>query len=61
MIRGHTFMTPTKTDQFCAPLQPALGKNEQWIYCSKKMESANTGLISRPPTGPLFPPSVWTS
>ena len=46
-------MTSTKSGQFCAPLQPAIRKNEEEIFCLKIIESANTGLRSRPPTAPF--------
>ena len=52
--RGHTFMTSTNKDQFCdisTPSTPTLlsiHKNEQYIYCLKPKESANTSLILRP-------------
>ena len=46
-------MASTKSGQFCAPLQPAIRKNEEEIFCLKIIESANTGLRSRPPTAPF--------
>ena len=48
MIRGHTFMTPTKNDQFCEPLCGCpIRKNKQQICYLKTIECANTGLITR--------------
>ena len=48
--RGHTFMTSTNKDQFCDTSTPSTPtphpsfhpQNEQYIYCLKPKESANT-------------------
>ena len=48
MIRGHTFMTSTKNDQYCEPLcECPIPKNEQQTCHLKTTERANTGLITR--------------
>ena len=54
IIRGHPFMTSTKSDQFFGPHSH---HPQKWTIdrFSKTRESANTWQISRPP------PSVWTS
>ena len=55
MIKGDTFTTSTKITNFVpSPTQLPIRKNEQQIYYLKTIESANTGLITRPP-------SIWTS
>ena len=51
-VWGHTFMTSTKSYQFCDPHLPTR-KNEQQIHCLETLESANTWQISRPPRTPF--------
>ena len=47
---GHTFITSAQNNQFLippSPPAPSIRKNEQYIYCLKITESANTWQISR--------------
>ena len=41
-IKGCPFMTSTKNDQFLDPHPDCLQRNEQYVNCSKTIESANT-------------------
>ena len=55
MIGGHTFPTSTKNDQFLdLPANSPSAKMNNISIILKTIESANIGIITRPP-------SVWTS